>query len=216
MLSITKDNNNNLWIGGDVPRGFLQVYDPIKRQSVSSFDFQLTSILDIQVKDSITWVLFQDGQDNGLMKFIYDEKWEYRDSFRNYPEEIRSINCFSLIDTMIFLGTNEGVYISNTNRNLKNPYSWLKVIDNLNQPITSMDVDSIDLVFTTINSINKYSPQINQVNQIDFLFDIENAENIFVSKDGYWFNDLNKLYLSSLNDDLIIEMLASNINFISL
>ena len=111
MLSITKDNNNNLWIGGDVPRGFLQVYDPIKRQSVSSFDFQLTSILDIQVKDSITWVLFQDGQDNGLMKFIYDEKWEYRDSFRNYPEEIRSINCFSLIDTMIFLGTNEGAYI---------------------------------------------------------------------------------------------------------
>ncbi|MBA65906.1 MAG: hypothetical protein CMG55_08915 [Candidatus Marinimicrobia bacterium] len=205
LLSITKDNDNNLWIGGDVPRGFLQVYDPIERQSVLSFDFQLTSILDIQVKDSITWVLFQDGQDNGLMKFIYDEKWEYRDSFRNYPEEIRSINCFTLIDTMIFLGTNEGVYFSSTNRNLKNPYSWLKVIDNFNQPITSMDVDSIDLVFTTMNSINKYSPQINELNQIDFLFEIENAQNVFVSKHGYWFSDLKKLYLSSLNNDLIIE-----------
>ena len=66
----------------------------LSKKSPIYFDFQLTSIQDIQVIDSITWVLFQDGQDNGLMKFIFDERWEYRDVFRNYPEEITNINCF--------------------------------------------------------------------------------------------------------------------------
>ena len=70
------------------PFGFLQLYDPLIKESISSFDFKLTAIQDIQVNGNITWVLFQDGQDNGLMKFIFDDKWEYRDSYRNYPEEI--------------------------------------------------------------------------------------------------------------------------------
>ena len=49
LLSIAKDNNDNLWIGGNSPFGFLQIYDPLRKESISSFDFQLTSIQDIQV-----------------------------------------------------------------------------------------------------------------------------------------------------------------------
>ena len=88
-----KRKNNNLWVGGNSPYGFLQSYDPFTKKSLSSFDFNLTSIIDIQVADSITWVLFQVGQDNGLMKFIYNEEWQYRDSYKNFPDEITKINC---------------------------------------------------------------------------------------------------------------------------
>ena len=57
---------------------------PFAKKSLSFFDFNLTSIADIQAADSITWVLFQAGQDIGLMKFIYNEKWEYRDSYKTF------------------------------------------------------------------------------------------------------------------------------------
>ena len=54
LLSIAKDNNNNLWVGG-TSTGFLQLYDPLLKESISSFDFKLTAIQDIQVNGNITW-----------------------------------------------------------------------------------------------------------------------------------------------------------------
>ena len=65
LLSVAKDNENNLWIGGNFHMVFA-IYDPLKQFSISSFDFRLTAIIDIQVSDSITWVLFQDGKIMGL------------------------------------------------------------------------------------------------------------------------------------------------------
>ena len=44
LLSISVDLNSNLWIGGNSPFGFIQIYDPINRQSVSTFDFGLSEI----------------------------------------------------------------------------------------------------------------------------------------------------------------------------
>ena len=38
LLSIAKDNNDNLWVGGNSPFGFLQLYDPLIKESISSFD----------------------------------------------------------------------------------------------------------------------------------------------------------------------------------
>ena len=32
LLSIAKDNNNNLWVGGNSPLGFLQLYDPLIKE----------------------------------------------------------------------------------------------------------------------------------------------------------------------------------------
>ena len=54
LLSMAKDNNDNLWIGGNSPFGFLQIYDPSRKEPIASFDFHLTAIQDIQVKSSIT------------------------------------------------------------------------------------------------------------------------------------------------------------------
>ena len=70
LAAIDHDHNSNIWIGGNVPFGFLQVYDPKENKSIISFDFDLTGILDIQVLDSLAFVLFQDGQDFGIMKFL--------------------------------------------------------------------------------------------------------------------------------------------------
>ena len=73
LAAIDHDHNSNIWIGGNVPFGFVQIYDPKENKSVISFDFDLTGILDIQVLDSLAFVLFQDGQDFGIMKFLYND-----------------------------------------------------------------------------------------------------------------------------------------------
>ena len=207
LLSIAKDHDNNLWIGGNSPYGFIQLYDPLNHLSINSFDFQLTAILDIQVVDTVTWVLFQDGQDYGLMKFIFDEKWEYRDSFRNYAIEITLINCFLVVDSIIIIGTNNGIYTATIDSNLKDPLSWIKTLQYMDQNITSIDFDNdIDeIVFTTNNGLYKYSYILNQLNQIELSFALEYAENIIVSDDGYWFNEGKNLYLLSNSNETIIE-----------
>ena len=123
ISSITKDNNN-LWIGGSSPYGFIQIYDPINQRSVNSFDFGLTSILNIQIIDSIAWVLFRDGQDYGIMKFIFDNGWEYRDSYRNFPNESGSIHCFIATDSTIIVGMDSGLYFGQISDNLKDPNNW--------------------------------------------------------------------------------------------
>ena len=205
LLSIAKDNNDNLWVGGNSPFGFLQLYDPLLKESISSFDFQLTAIQDIQVNGNITWVLFQDGQDNGLMKFIFDDKWEYRDSYRNYPEEITKINCFVALDSMIFLGTNAGIYSSILTNNLKNPFSWTKSIQEIEEPISSIDANTDGLVFTTDNGLFEYSYLYNQLNQIETQVELEQANNLFISGNDYWFSEGKHLYLFRNNELLLIE-----------
>tara|TARA_X000000950_G_C13911642_1_gene659200 strand:+ start:1105 stop:3492 length:2388 start_codon:yes stop_codon:yes gene_type:complete len=205
LLSIAKDNNDNLWIGGNSPFGFLQLYDPLNKEPISSFDFQLTAIHDIQVKGSITWILFQDGQDNGLMKFVFDDRWEYRDSYRNYPEEISKINCFIALDSMIFLGTNDGIYSSMLENNLKNPFSWTKSIQDIEEPISSIDSNADGLVFTTDNGLFEYSYLSNQLNQIETQIELEQAQNIFVYGNDYWFSEGKHLYLFRNNELTLIE-----------
>ena len=205
LLSIAKDNNDNLWVGGNSPFGFLQLYDPLLKESISSFDFKLTAIQDIQVNGNITWVLFQDGQDNGLIKFIFDDKWEYRDSYRNYPEEIIKINCFVALDSMIFLGTNAGIYSSILTNNLKNPFSWTKSIQGVENPISSIDANTDGLVFTTDNGLFEYSYLYNQLNQIETQVELEQANNLFISGNDYWFSDEKHIHLFRNNELLLIE-----------
>ena len=205
LLSIAKDNNDNLWIGGNSPFGFIQLYDPLNMEPISSFDFQLTAIQDIQVKGSITWILFQDGQDYGLMKFVFDDRWEYRDSYRNYPEEISKINCFIALDSMIFIGTNDGIYSSMLENNLKNPFSWTKSIQDIEEPISSIDSNADGLVFTTDNGLFEYSYLSNQLNQIETQIELEQAQNIFVYGNDYWFSEGKRLYLFRNNELTLIE-----------
>ncbi len=205
LLSISKDQNNYLWIGGDVPNGIIQVYDPIKKESIAIFDFQLTSILDIQVKDYHAWVLFQDGQDNGLMKFYYNGSWEYRDSYRNFPEEITTINCLSLKDSSIMVGTNIGLFYAYINQNLKDPFSWNKVIENLDENINSIVFHNTDLIFTTNRNLYRYNVNLKNLEELSFSYDLENADNVLISEVGYLFNDNNKLFLSSIDNELIFE-----------
>ena len=92
-LIIEVENDSSIWLGGLSPDGFIQVYDLKNNLSISKFDFDLTEIIDISIADSICFIAFIDNQDWGVMEFIVsDNKWIYRDIYRNWPINFDSIN----------------------------------------------------------------------------------------------------------------------------
>ena len=91
LFSISKDKYRNVWLGGKSPNGFVQIYN-IERNNINIFDYGLTEITEFWVGDSIAFAAFIDGQDLGLIKWVYsDGEWTYRDIYRNFPFLIESI-----------------------------------------------------------------------------------------------------------------------------
>ena len=204
LLSISVDLNSNLWIGGNSPFGFIQIYDPINRQSVSTFDFGLSEIIDIQFNDKTCWILYRDGQEKGLMKFIYDSEWEYRDSFGNYPTASGEINCFAVDDSLVYLGMTNGLFLGKTTDNLKDPNSWSIETNGVNDEVTSMQLEDGQLHFTTNNKIFNYDILSKIINEDEFEYSLEMVDDILISPVGKWFKDQNKLYLKTESNDYLI------------
>ena len=204
LSTISIDSSSSLIIGGSAPFGFLQIYNPLNKTSIKEFDFGLSAILDIQIIDNVCWVLFRKGQEYGIMKFIHDGEWQYRDSYNNFPTPSGNINCFYIYDSILYLGMTGGIYFADINQNLKDPTSWSPLIPNFSHNVSSMDLDEDYLRFTTSNNLYKFSLDGNQLTQIEFSFELQDASNLFFTENEMWFSDDKNLYLkNNINDFLI-------------
>ena len=215
LSSIAVDLNSNLWVGGNSPFGFVQIYDPINRQSISTFDFGLSEIIDIQFNDKTCWVFYRDGQEKGLMKFIYNSGWEYRDSYSNYPTISGDINCFTVSDSLIYLGMTNGLFSGKRTSNLKDPNSWTIEISSMIDDVTSMQLINEQLYFTTNNKIFNYEISSKTINEDEFTYPLEVVDNILITPVGKWIIDQNNLYLKTESNDYLVtdKYLLSNFVF---
>ena len=205
LSAIDQDNNGHLWIGGSSPYGFVQVYDPERRQSVIHFDYGLTGIIDIQVLDSLAFVFFNDGQDVGIMKFYFDEGWEYRDSYRNFPVETGEIHCFTSNDSMLFIGTDNGIYSGLIQENLKDPNRWGPVDNNMIMSVTIMTMNNSNLIFSSETSLYELSIESAVWSEIDFNFQFSKISEIFVHENSIWIVDNKYLYRKTIEQDLLVD-----------
>ena len=130
LSTIEKDSFGNFWIGGSTPLGFIQIYN-FDIGSVEVFDFGLTRITDFYIDGENAYAAFIDGQDVGIVKFVYsNDKWSYRDIYRNFPVAIDEINGLEILQTTlsfeknIFLATNAGLFLGKISTNLKDPNNW--------------------------------------------------------------------------------------------
>ena len=130
LSTIEKDSFGNFWIGGNTPLGFIQIYN-FDIGSVEVFDFGLTKITDFYIDNQNAYASFIDGQDVGIIKFVYsNNKWSYRDIYRNFPVAIDEINGIEILQTTlsveknIFLATNIGLFLGKISKNLKDPNNW--------------------------------------------------------------------------------------------
>ena len=130
LSTIEKDFFGNFWIGGNTPLGFIQIYN-FDIGSVEVFDFGLTEITDFFIDLENAYASFIDGQDVGIIRFVYsNNKWSYRDIYRNFPVAIDEINGLAILQTTlsveknIFLATNVGLFLGKISTNLKDPNNW--------------------------------------------------------------------------------------------
>ena len=130
LSTIEQDAFGNLWIGGSTPMGFIQIYN-FNIGSIEVFDFGLTEITDIHIDSENAYAAFIDGQDIGIVKFVYsNDKWSYRDIYRNFPVTVDEINGLEILHTTlnsernIFLATNKGLFLGKISTNLKDPNNW--------------------------------------------------------------------------------------------
>ena len=205
LSAIAVDHNDHIWIGGSSPNGFVQVYDPDQTESIASFDFGLTEIFDIQVLDSLAWVFFLAGQDPGIMKFLYNDKWEYRDSFRNYPQDAGSINCFTATDSSLIIGTDQGIYIGDISDNLKDPNSWMPLNSSLTMEITALALKGSTLAFSSETALYEYSFGSGEWSDIPISYTLTSISAIYAGEDAYWVIDRKKLYKISADNRVLLE-----------
>ena len=211
---IAVDFMSNLWIGGKSPFGFLQIYDISKKQSIAIFDFGLSEILDIQFINETCWVLYRSGQEEGLMKFVYSDQWEYRDSYRNYPTSAGSINCFAISDSKVYLGMTNGLYSGNVVSNLKDPNNWTLELQDIYMSVTSMQLVGKDLSFTTNDKIYDYEIFSGELTEETNTINFELLGNIFIYSMGKWFTDGNKIYFKNESENQLVTDKYQVSNFI--
>ena len=206
LTSLAIDLNSNLWIGGNAPNGFLQVYNPSLGQSVKIFDFGLTKILDIQIKNQFCWTLFKSGQDYGIMKFIYDDGWQYIDSYTNFPIGTGSLNCFLATDSTIYLGSDTGLLYSKILNNLKDPFSWSSVINSQNIQISSIREQSDKILFSSNSELYEINTFNEEITQINISFNLTSISNFFIIQDGLLVVDGDKIILRRLGNDNLLQI----------
>ena len=205
ISSIEMDHESNLWLGGSYPYGFIQIFNPSTISSVDIFDFGLTKIIDMIILDSLAFVLFDDGQDFGILKFEFDQKWDYRDSFKNFPPEVEYIGNFVAKSSKIFIGTNRGIYIGYTNDNLKDPNSWSLLKDEINHGITSMSLNGDNLLYSSSSNVFDYNYNLKILDTLDLFNQYSNISFFHIKNDSLWIvNEGNLFFKEGVNEDLSI------------
>ena len=214
LLSIKSDQNSHLWLGGASPFGFLQIFDPSNNSSIQSFNFGLTSINDIIILDSLAFVLYENGQDFGILKFMYDKKWEYRDNFKNFPNNMGSINCISSIYSSLIIGTGSGIFIGQLNNNLKDPNNWLELNDEINFDITSLQTKEDTILFCSQTKLYNYIVNENNFSEITFFNDLVSIKSVLYEEDSLWVLDNDKLYFKEGTKNDLMVYQGSNLSSI--
>ena len=120
---IEKDLYGNIWLGGTVPDGFVQVYDPSETSSVAEFDYDLTEIIDIAVGDTIAYAVFKLNQDFGIQKFLHDgNRWTHNDlMYSDWLFESDHIAGIVVWNNSVFVATDQCLYRGDLH---KDPHSW--------------------------------------------------------------------------------------------
>ncbi len=188
LFSISKDKYRNVWLGGKSPNGFVQIYN-IERNNINIFDYGLTEITEFWVGDSIAFAAFIDGQDLGLIKWVYsDNRWSYRDIYRNFPFVMESINGLEIINNTVFLATDNGLLKADILGNLKDPNSWTLVSNDFNDPIDAMCQTNNGFAFTLNENIYKvfYNNGAIQYEQLDIQMPVNFTDMLFDEEEFVW------------------------------
>ncbi len=211
---IAADGDGYLWLGGNTPNGFIQIYDPIKKNSVSLFDYGLTEITGFWIDDSLAFAAFIQGQDVGLLKWLFvDGGWSYRDIFRNFPVNISNITGFGIHESMVFLGSENGLWMGRITNNLKDPANWEMPFPELSGSVSAIAFSESSVTLCHEGDLYEFNyDDLSDLSQQSMSAPIEFEYLAFDSKDFLWGIKGKKVY----RKDVSFESLTYRYNLQSM
>jgi len=210
LKAIEYVSDDLILIGGHYPHGFIQIYDLADRRSIEIFDYGLSEVLDFQIQDSMFFSLFQNGKDFGLMKFIFDNKWNYSDSYKNFPSQIGQINCFAVKNSKVFIGSDSGIWIGDLNKNLKDPSNWIKSFTDIDGEVTALTITEDFILCSTNQALLKIYPNQMTFQPVQNSLTTFSFDNICYSDNILWISKGKNLIM--LNEES--ESLVFNFDFL--
>ena len=212
ILSISIDIYNNIWLGGKSPSGFVQIYN-IDKGNINIFDYGLTEITEFWIGDSISFAAFIDGQDLGIVKWVYlNNQWSYRDIYRNFPTDIEAINGLEIIDNTIFLATNNGLLKADILSNLKDPNNWSIAFSDINGEINSICNIDNGFILNQDNNLYKvfYENEKFQYEMLNIQLPVR-FNKMVIDNDGYvWGINGSYVYSEKTNFESIFTQKSLN------
>ena len=129
LSSIALDSKERIWLGGNKPRGCLQVYDPEFGLVEFFEDALIDSIGKIVIDDDMALIIYKGKTlgDFGILKFNLKQDGlpEYKDYFNNFSDDpITQINDVDVSSDSIYVTTDKGLFSGNKEDNLKFSSNW--------------------------------------------------------------------------------------------
>ena len=132
LSCIEIDNKGRLWLGGEYPNGYLQVYDPDRGlvRKITHLDIAQIKMIRIGVKIAFAVYEGTTSSDIGILEFKLDDDGlpDYQDYYSNFTNEtITEIRDLELFQDSIYVITDKGVYLGNYKENsLKSSQNWIR------------------------------------------------------------------------------------------
>jgi len=185
LYCLALGDSGTIWLGGKEPNGFVQIYDILNQKSVSEFNYEMSEIIDFAVSESITYAIYRDNNDYGLLEFgKYENEFIHKDLYPNWPNgnEIIEIEIFN---NQIFAATEIGLFIGTIGTD---PSSWEIPIAEMENRISSIFFGNDKLFYFTTNKLYSYN-----------LFTQTNTELFTIN------NEINDITTYSENDIFLLS-----------
>ncbi|MFC1550338.1 hypothetical protein ACFL46_03515 [Candidatus Neomarinimicrobiota bacterium] len=168
LSAIAVDQFDNIWVGGDSPRGFVQFYDLNNSRSIDEFDYEITEIIEFALSDSLGYAIYKQNQDFGLIEYSLQEGiFFHRDLYPNWMPGVNNVSGIKIHGKSVFVGTDRGLVIGDLK---SDPRTWGKPFQELEGNITAITLSGDRLVCVVDQNIYSLNTVTNSVQLIaDFL-----------------------------------------------
>ncbi|NOZ09295.1 MAG: hypothetical protein GXO91_10560, partial [FCB group bacterium] len=126
LKSLSATAADTLWVGGNMPRGTLQVYSADKGLLTDIDHLDIDIIHKILPSYPKAYAVYQDAQEWGLLEFLINDRGlpEFQDHFHSFPQQIDEILDVDLGPDSIYIVIQNGVLAADKSSILNFSTSW--------------------------------------------------------------------------------------------
>lgn len=161
LATLSIDVNGHLWLGSAAPVGIVQIYDIANRQSIKTFDFDLSLITDIVTSDSVVFVAYAQNLDWGILEFSNRAGgFTYRQILNPSLDRLSTITGLAVRGDKLFAATDRGIFFGDFKKYILNyPQNWERVTEFDGKNVTVLRDIGDDMLVVADGEIWRYGDE---------------------------------------------------------